>query len=95
MPKRLTQESWLIGRFIVVDPSVCHGQPTFRGTRILVCDVLEEVASGLAWETIVDEWRGDVSKDAIAEAVRLASQAFLDHSGQYIAHEYVLEPVHA
>jgi len=95
VPKRLTQESRLIGRFIVVDPSVCHGQPTFRGTRILVSDVLEQVASGLAWETIVDEWRGDVSKDAIAEAVRLASQAFLDHSGQYIAHEYVLEPVHA
>jgi uncharacterized protein (DUF433 family) len=89
VPKRLTQESWLIGRFIVVDPSVCHGQPTFRGTRILVSDVLEQVASGMAWETIVDEWRGDVSKDAIAEAVRLASQAFLDHSGQYIAHEYV------
>jgi uncharacterized protein (DUF433 family) len=95
VPKRLTQETRLIGRFIVADPSVCHGQPTFRGTRILVSDVLEQVASGMAWETIVEEWRGDVSKEAIAEAVRLASQAFLDHSGQYIAREYVLEPVHA
>jgi hypothetical protein len=57
--------------------------------------VLEQVASGTAWETTLEEWRGDVSKEAIAEAVRLASQAFLDHSGQYMVREYALEPVHA
>lgn len=70
---------------IVSDPRICHGQPTFAGTRILVADVLEQVASGLAWETIVADWRGSISKDAIAEAVRLSSQALLDHSGQYVA----------
>jgi hypothetical protein len=43
----------MIGRFIVADPAICHGQPTFRGTRILVADVLEQVAAGVAWETIV------------------------------------------
>jgi uncharacterized protein (DUF433 family) len=80
----------MIGRFIVADPAICHGQPSFRGTRILVADVLEQVAAGIAWETIVEEWRGDVSSDAISEAVRLASQAFRDHSGQYVATEYVL-----
>jgi uncharacterized protein (DUF433 family) len=35
-------------RYIVADPAICHGQPTFRGTRILLSDVLEQVASGLA-----------------------------------------------
>jgi uncharacterized protein (DUF433 family) len=85
----------MIGRFVVADPAICHGQPTFRGTRILVADVLEQVAGGMAWETIVEEWRGDISSDAISEAVRLASQAFRDHSGQYAAPEYVLERVHA
>lgn len=69
----------MIGRFIVADPEVCHGRPTFRGTRILVANVTEQVAGG-AWETIVEEWRGDVSSDAIAEAARLANQAFRDHS---------------
>jgi len=63
----------IIGRFIVADPAICHGQPTFQGTRILVADVLEQVAAGIAWETIAEEWRGNVSTDAIAEAVRLAS----------------------
>ena len=61
----------MIGRYIVADPEICHGQPTFRGTRILVADVMEQVAGGVAWETIVEGWRGDVSPDAIAEAARL------------------------
>ena len=26
----------MIGRFVVADPAICHVQPTFRGTRILV-----------------------------------------------------------
>jgi uncharacterized protein (DUF433 family) len=79
-----------LGRYIVTDPQICHGQPTFRGTRIMVTQVLEQVASGMAWEAIVDEWRGSVSKDAIAEAVRLAMQAFVDH-----AEEYRVEPTSA
>ena len=62
----------LLGRYIVTDPQICHGQPTFRGTRIMVKQVLEHVASGMAWEVVVEEWRGSVSTDAIAEAVRLA-----------------------
>lgn len=68
-----------LGRYIVADPAVCHGKPTFVGTRILVSDILEQVANGLAWETIVGDWRGDVSKEAIAEAVRLARDTLLAH----------------
>lgn len=73
----------LIGRYIVTDPEICHGKPTFRGTRIMVWQVLEQVANGMAWETIEEEWHGKVTKDAIAEAVRLASQAFIEHADQY------------
>ncbi len=62
------------GRYIVSDPRICHGKPTFRGKRIMVSHVLEQVAAGMAWETIAGEWRGDVPKEAIAEAVRLSSQ---------------------
>ena len=78
------------GHFIVTDPQVCHGKPTFRGTRIMVWQVLEQVASGMPWEKIVDEWGGSVTKDAVAEAVQLAGIAFVDH-----AHEYLPEPVAA
>lgn len=80
----------LLGRYIVANPKICHGKPTFRGTRIMVWQVLEQIASGMAWETIIEEWEGHISSEAIAEAVKLAGQAFLDH-----AHEYILEPAHA
>lgn len=80
----------VMGRFIVTDPKICHGQPTFRGTRILVADVLEQVASGMAWESIVEEWRGSIKEEAIAEAVRAAREAFREH-----AHELALSPAGA
>ena len=70
----------LLGRYIVADPEICHGKPTFRGTRIIVWQVLDQVANGMAWETIVDEWRGHVTKDAIAEAVRLAKDSFIENA---------------
>ncbi len=72
----------LIGRYVVSDPKVCHGQPTFRGTRILVADVLEQVASGMAWDAIVQEWRGNIRREAIAEAVRLAKESFAQHAAE-------------
>lgn len=67
-----------IGRYIVTDPEICHGKPTFRGTRILVADVLEQIADGLAWETIIEEWRGSISFETIAEAVRVSRYPFLE-----------------
>ena len=63
------------GRYIVEDPRICHGQMTFKGTRIFVSSVLEEVAEGLDWDSICSLWRGKVTKPAIAEAVRLAHEA--------------------
>ena len=51
----------ILGRFIVADPKVCHGQPTFRGTRVFVADVLDQVARGLDWETIIEEWHGSIT----------------------------------
>jgi uncharacterized protein (DUF433 family) len=83
--KRSKQQ--LLGRYIVADPKVCHGKPTFLGTRIMVSQVLDQVAQGMVWESISERWEGKVTKEAIAEAVRLSSQAFLEH-----AQDYLLEP---
>lgn len=73
-----------LGRYIVSDPAICHGEPTFRGTRILVADVLEQVASGMAWEAIIEEWRGALTKEAIAEAVRLAREALVAYAPKLV-----------
>ena len=70
-----------LGRYVVADPAVCHGRPTFRGTRIFVSDVLDDVARGMAWEAIIERWHGSIKKEAIPEAVRLAREALINHSG--------------
>jgi uncharacterized protein (DUF433 family) len=77
--------SKFFGRFVVSDPAVCHGLPTFRGIRVFVSDVLDDVASGMAWEAIVERWHGSISKDAIAEAVRLAREALVNHADELVA----------
>jgi len=61
-----------LGRHIVADPAICHGQPTFKGTRIMVWIVLEMLERGLTWDEIVWEWDGRVAKPAIAEAIAIA-----------------------
>ena len=73
-----------IGRYSVADPKICHGKLTFRGTRIMVAHVLEQVADGKAWDHIIEEWHGKVPREAIAEAVRLAG-TFMEHAAGYSA----------
>jgi uncharacterized protein (DUF433 family) len=76
MPKpRSTVRSF--GRHIVADPKICHGELTFRGTRVFVADVLSQVADGMDWDEIRREWRGSISRAAIAEAVELARRALI------------------
>jgi uncharacterized protein (DUF433 family) len=67
-----------LGQHIVADVEICHGTPTFVGTRIMVDQVLELVASGTPWEEIIAEYGGAISRSAIAEAVRLASRSFAE-----------------
>lgn len=76
-------ERKLLGQHIVIDPEVCHGKPAFAGTRIFVADILDEVARGMTWDEITRMWGGRVTAEAIAEALQLARQAFLDHAGEH------------
>lgn len=76
--KKTTDEAVkVMGEYIVADPRICHGALTFRGTRVFVADVLEQVEQGMPWGRIVQEWDGKVTLPAIAEAVRVARQSLL------------------
>ncbi len=75
----------MLGRYIVADPEICHGKPTFVGTRIMAWQVLGQVARGMSWDAITAAWRGKVTEEAIAEAVTLAQRAFVDHATEYNA----------
>jgi uncharacterized protein (DUF433 family) len=74
-----------LGQFIVADPRVCRGRPTFKGTRVTVADVLADVEQGLSWDFIAYRWGdGRIDRAAIAEAVQLARRALLTREGQLI-----------
>jgi uncharacterized protein (DUF433 family) len=45
-----------INEYIVVDTEICHGKPTFRGTRIMVWQVLEMLKVGCGFEDILREF---------------------------------------
>lgn len=67
-----------LGLHIVADPSICHGKPIFKGTRIMVWQVLDDVADGRSWDYICNKrWGGRIPLAAVAEAVKLAEQAWL------------------
>ncbi|MBU6400644.1 MAG: DUF433 domain-containing protein [Verrucomicrobia bacterium] len=71
-----------LSEHIVADPDICHGKPTFKGTRIMVWQVLEDVAQGRSWDFICNRrWGGRIPLSAIAEAVRLAQAAWLERYG--------------
>ncbi len=36
----------VLNSYIVADPEICHGKPTFKGTRIMVWQILEMLADG-------------------------------------------------
>jgi len=35
-----------IGKYITIDDEACHGKPIFKGTRILVSNVIKLLAAG-------------------------------------------------
>jgi len=67
-----------LGQYVVADPEICHGQLTFKHTRILVADVLSLLAKGWGWQRISAAYHGRLSREAIAEVVELARASLLE-----------------
>ena len=65
--------------YIESNPRVCRGKWVFRGTRIFVSDVLEQLENGVPRDAIVREWRGDASLDAIEEVARVGRDVLTTH----------------
>lgn len=63
-----------LGRYLVSDPYICHGKPTFKGTRVMVHLVIEDFEYWHLNE-LAYEYPG-VSREALVEALRLAATIF-------------------
>jgi len=62
-----------IGNYLVIDPEICHGQMTFRGTRVPVDTVLTFLAKGYSVDQLLRSWP-ELTRPAVEEAIFLASQ---------------------
>ena len=71
-------EPYIVGEHLVVDPRVCHGELTFRGTRVPVETILGYLAKGYTLAYLRKSWP-EVSAAAIQEAVNLASDRLIQH----------------
>ena len=58
---------------IVVDPNICSGKPTVRGTRIMVKNILGMVAGGYTMARIIDAYP-ELTNDDVTAALEYASQ---------------------
>lgn len=56
---------------IIVDPKICSGKPTVRGTRIMVKNILGMVAGGYTIERIVKEYP-ELTVDDVSAALKYA-----------------------
>jgi uncharacterized protein (DUF433 family) len=72
----------VLGKYIVADDRICHGKPTYKGTRIMVWQILQAMARGESIDELVQAWGGRVSRAAILETIRLAGGALLDSHGR-------------
>lgn len=66
---------------IVVDQGVCHGRPCFKGTRVPVSVVLDNLAAGRTAEGILADYPSlhpEAIPSAIAYAAELARERVVD-----------------
>jgi len=69
-----------VGNYLMIDPEVCHGQMTFRGTRVPVDTVLTFLAKGYSVDQLLRSWP-ELTRSAVEEAISLASQSLQAHYG--------------
>ena len=66
--------------YITIDPAVCHGKACFKGTRIMVSVVLDNLAAGLLPDEIRKSYPS-LTREAIQAAMAYAAE---------LSHERVL-----
>ncbi|MBM3253122.1 MAG: DUF433 domain-containing protein [Candidatus Omnitrophica bacterium] len=59
--------------YITTNPDICHGQPCFKGTRIMVYLILELLEAGETSEQIIRSYP-TLTKSHIRAALHLAAE---------------------
>ena len=62
-----------IENYITANPDICHGQPCFKGTRIMVYIILELLEAGETVEQILKSYPS-LTRDFIKAALHFAAE---------------------
>lgn len=41
---------------ITIDPTICHGKPTIRRSRLMVATILELLSSGMTYAELIEDY---------------------------------------
>jgi len=63
---------------IEINPRVCNGRPVIKGTRIPISVILEQIADGEPWETILAGYPELKREDL--QAVLFYARESIDHT---------------
>ncbi len=68
---------------IVRDPEICGGQPTIKGTRVLVLDILSLLKVGQSFDEILQDFPSITRKD-IVEVIAYAEALIAGERVTYV-----------
>ena len=72
----------VINNYIVADPEICHGKPTFKGTRVMVWQILEMLEYSDSTKEIIEAFPSLTPqhvKAALSYASSLTKEVTLNH----------------
>jgi uncharacterized protein (DUF433 family) len=58
---------------ISIDPTVCHGKPVIKGTRVLVSNILASLAAGETHKEVIENYP-DIAEDDICACLEFAGK---------------------
>ena len=58
---------------VVRDPEICGGQPTIKGTRVLVLDILDWIKEGKTFDEILENFPS-ITREDIQEIIAYAKE---------------------
>ena len=61
-----------INEYIVADSEICHGKLTFKGTRVMVWQVLDMLGAGVPFEEILEAFPS-LSREHIIAALKYSA----------------------
>ncbi len=67
-----------INEYIVADSEICGGTPTFKGTRVMIWQIIELLGAGITIDEILKRYFPQLTKQAILSALSYTSKAIED-----------------